>query len=67
MDFVTLMGAADVMQAGVEVRAAAADMRHAASEIAEALEAHRRFMREWLVEFRDALELHTNGEVRRRS
>lgn len=55
-DYVTLMGTEDVRSAGSQMRSAAEDMKRAASQIESAFETHERFLTNWLMDFRQALE-----------
>lgn len=48
-DYITLLGAEDVRSAARTMSSAASEMHRAASSIAYALEAHQRFMDDWLL------------------
>lgn len=50
-DYVHLLGAEDVRNAGWAMREAASDMQRAASSIDEALQRHQRFLDDWLLRF----------------
>jgi Sec-independent protein translocase protein TatA len=50
------MGTEDVRSAGSQMRSAAEDMKRAASQIESAFETHERFLTNWLMDFRQALE-----------
>lgn len=54
--YVTLMGAEDVSRAGGRMADAAGEMQRAASTISYALEAHQRFLEDWLNQLNGILE-----------
>ncbi|MDO8534106.1 MAG: hypothetical protein Q7S17_05115 [Xanthobacteraceae bacterium] len=62
-EYVTLMGAEQVQNAGQAMRSAADEMKHAASEISYAFDQHKRFMEDWLQQFTAAMELNKKGET----
>lgn len=55
-DYVHLIGAENVRAAGSDMREAAQEMRNAAAAMTEAFHQHQRFMENWLMEFKQALE-----------
>jgi hypothetical protein len=60
-DYVTLMGAEQVANAGYQMRDAASNMNSAASTIGHALERHQWFLDDWLMRFERALEAHAEA------
>jgi hypothetical protein len=55
-DYVTLLGAEQVANAGRQIASAADDMRQAGSNIDDALRRHRYFLDDWLLRFADVVE-----------
>lgn len=59
-EYVHLVGAEDVANAGRNISSAAADMNRAASYIDETLQRHERFLDDWLIRleqvFKDAVK-----------
>ncbi len=55
-DYVTLMGAEQVSSAGYTMRDAAHEMQRAAGSLDYSLQAHQRFMDDWLQRFQGALD-----------
>lgn len=63
-DYIMLLGSEQVQNAAHQMQSAADQMQRAVSSIDDALERHRRWADDWLEQFRNALELHTSGEIR---
>lgn len=59
-DYVTLIGAEEVSRAGYAMRDAASTMQSAASFISHSLEAHQRFLENWLNELNGTLQDRTS-------
>jgi hypothetical protein len=55
VDFVTLLGAEDVKQAGYDIKAAASEIKLAMGFFEEALQMHERFLTDWLEQLEAAL------------
>lgn len=53
-NYVTLIGAEDVRRAASQMQQAAEQMAQAANQISYALEAHQRFLEQWLQDYKDA-------------
>ena len=56
MDYVTLLGAEQVSNAGCSMRTAADEMKRAASEMSYAFDMHHRYMDDWLQRFTASIE-----------
>lgn len=61
MDRIILVGSEDVLAGGRMARNAGNDMKSSASTIQSALEAHQRFMAEWLQRFEAAVETFSSA------
>ena len=48
VEFITLLGADDVRQAGSARKSAACEMRNAAASIEDSLQRHKQFLDDWL-------------------
>lgn len=62
-EYVTLMGADDVRNAGHRMSGAADTMRSAAGNIDDALRRHQQFMDDWLQRFEAAIEKLNEGKT----
>lgn len=60
-EYVTLLGADDVRQAGGSISRAASEMRSASQDFEFALQRHQQFMDDWLTRFESTLQ--SIGEV----
>lgn len=61
-EYVHLMGADDVRNAGNTMASAASEMRSAASSMAHSFECHQRFLDDWLGRFEAVIEQATKGK-----
>jgi len=57
MEYVTLIGAEAVQSAGSRIAAAADQIQRAANQICESHDRHQRFLDDWLLRFKDLLEV----------
>lgn len=55
-EYINLLGAEDVSRAASQMSSAASDMQRAADSISYSLEAHQRFMDDWLLRLQGVLE-----------
>jgi len=55
-NYVTLLGAEDVLRAASSMSSAASEMQRAASSIDMALTQHRQWMDDWLMRFEQAID-----------
>ena len=62
MNTMILVGAEDVRAGGQAVSGAAREMSAAAGRIEDVLRQHERFLDDWLIRFRDALDAVVNHE-----
>lgn len=60
-DTMLLLGVEDMRAAGRQMQSAAEQMNHAAHEIEDSLDRHRRWMDEWLSRFEQAVALQTEN------
>jgi len=55
-DFIHLIGAEDVSNAGRNISSAASDMQRAAGSIDETFRNFQNFLEEWLIDFKEIVE-----------
>ncbi len=58
MDFVTLMGAEDVREAGSAMRSSAEVIRQAAGSMEDSLHRHRLFLDDWLFRLEELMKIN---------
>lgn len=66
-DYITLLGADDVRQAGNTISRAAVDMNHAAGQLEGSFQRFYQFMDDWLYRFQEIMEKSNEKEILKKS